>query len=149
MRFVVGAAILLGLTIAMAYVGAASNWYYYVTVDECLADWKSLRRQAVRVSGRIQEGSIASSAPADGWSFQLQGESQDLTVISSDPLPNTLSANNEVIVEGKIDENGVLRAKRVLTRCASKYSTEPTTKTTADFSASTNVIPLGAKEPTF
>ncbi len=56
--------------------------------------------------------------------FALKGTEANLPVVCSGPLPDQLGERAEVVVEGRLDECGVLRGEKVLTRCASKYRSQ-------------------------
>jgi cytochrome c-type biogenesis protein CcmE len=53
--------------------------------------------------------------------FYLAGQSGQLQVQCTAPLPDNFSADKDVVVEGRLESPRLLRGKKVLTRCASKY----------------------------
>src|SRR5438093_876374 len=81
-RLAIGGAVVASVTGYMAYLGAASSWQYYVTVDECAAGASSLVGHPLRVSGRVvpstlQINDIRSHAWPDGvagidWSHEAE-----------------------------------------------------------------------------
>jgi cytochrome c-type biogenesis protein CcmE len=110
-----------GATGYMAYVGAASSWQYYVTVDECLAGAGRMAGDRVRVSGKISPSSLRIADDRQEAHFALAGKAGKLAVSCRGPLPDNLAEGVEVVVEGRLDDGGVLRGEKVLTRCAGKY----------------------------
>ena len=56
-------------------------------------------------------------------SFTLAGEKEgaNLKVDCRGPLPDNLAEGIAVLVEGRIDDGGVLHGEKVLTRCDGKY----------------------------
>ena len=125
-KLALGAGIVVGVTSYMAYVGASASWQYYVTADECVVRAEQLAGQRVRVSGGVAAGSLQVAADRSQASFDLQGVTNRLPVVCTGPLPDNLAEKIDVVVEGRLDAGGLLRADKLLTRCASKYdSREP------------------------
>jgi cytochrome c-type biogenesis protein CcmE len=122
-RLALGAAIVLGVTGYMAFVGASSSWQYYLTVDECLAQRPQLLDARIRVSGSVAAASLRVAPDGGDATFLLQGSGGTLSVRCSGPLPDNLAEGREVVVEGQL-RGGCLVGDRVLTRCASKYSSQ-------------------------
>jgi len=123
-KLTVGAVILLGVTAYVAYLGASSSWQYYVTVDECNEDIARLTGRKVRVSGRVAPGSLRVERDRSTATFVLSGGSSELKTLCRGPLPDNLAEDMNVVAEGTVDEGGLLRAEKVLTRCASKYESQ-------------------------
>jgi cytochrome c-type biogenesis protein CcmE len=123
-KLLAGALILVGVTGYVAYLGASSSWQYYLTVDECAENKSKLIARRVRVSGSVAPNSLQIANDRDRATFVLQGNSSTLPTAYRGPLPDNLTENVSVVVEGSILENGVLQGDKVLTRCASKYESE-------------------------
>jgi cytochrome c-type biogenesis protein CcmE len=113
--------IVAGLTAYMAYRGASASWQYYVTADECLAKSASLGGHRLRVSGRIAAGTLTVDGDRTHASFALEADGAELKVVCSGALPDNLSDGIAVLVEGWLDDGGLLRGEKAMTRCASKY----------------------------
>ena len=120
-KLVLGGVIVAGLTAYMAYRGASASWQYYLTADECLAESASLVGHRLRVSGRIAAGSLVVEHDRTRATFVLEGDTAKVNTDCSGPLPDNLSEGISVLVEGRLDESGLLHGEKVLTRCASKY----------------------------
>ena len=126
-KLAIGGLIVVGITTYMAYLGASSSWQYYLTADECLDDASKLFGERLRVNGKIVANSLQIAADRKQAVFSLEGHEADLPVVCSGPLPDNLAENIDVVVEGSLDETGVLRGDKLLTRCASKYDAQPPT----------------------
>jgi cytochrome c-type biogenesis protein CcmE len=113
-----------GVTGYMAYLGAAGSWQYYVTVDECLADAGRAAHGRIRVHGKIAADSLHIAEDRREARFTLEATAGGLAVTCPGPLPDNLTERLDVVVEGQLDESGVLRGEKVLTRCASKYKSQ-------------------------
>lgn len=120
-KMAIGGVVVAGLTAYMAYRGASASWQYYLTADECLAESVSLVGHRVRVSGRIATGTLTLDRGRSRASFALEAEGANLKVVCPGPLPDNLAEGIAVLVEGRLDQSGVLCGEKVLTRCASKY----------------------------
>jgi cytochrome c-type biogenesis protein CcmE len=120
-KLAIGALIVTGMTVYLAYLGAASSWQYYLTVDECLGDLNHLGQARIRVSGKIVPHSLEIAENRKHAQFALEGTAGDLKVTCAGSLPDNLAERLDVVVEGRLDKSGILRGEKVLTRCASKY----------------------------
>lgn len=124
-KLALGIAVVAGVTGYMAYLGAATSWQYYLTVDECLAAAGKLPEERIRVSGKIAPRTLKIAADRSQAEFSLEGAEGNLAVICSGPLPDNLAEGIDVVAEGRLESPGLLRANKVLTRCAGKYKAEP------------------------
>lgn len=123
-KLAIGGVVIAGVTLYMAYLGAAASWQYYLTADECLADTAGFLGKRLRVSGRVAADSLAIAEDRMRADFVLEGREGRLAVTCSGPLPDNLAEQIEVVVEGRLDETGRLQGDKVLTRCASKYESD-------------------------
>jgi cytochrome c-type biogenesis protein CcmE len=104
----------------LAYLGAASSWQYYLSVDEAVADATGLEGMRIRVSGRVATGSLAIVDDRRRATFELVGERHKLDVTCCCLLPDNLAEGIDVVVEGTFQADRICGDK-VITRCASKY----------------------------
>ena len=123
-KLAIGGVMVAGVTVYMAYVGASTSWQYYLTVDECLADGEGLLGDRIRISGKVARDSLLIAADRREASFALEGTEGNLKVICSGPLPDNLAEEMDVVVQGCLENPGLLRGEKVLTRCASKYESQ-------------------------
>lgn len=117
-----------GTTAYMAYLGAAESWQYYLTAEECLAQASQFTGRSLRVSGRVASGSLDHSAASPGASFKLEAGTGQLPIVYVGPVPDNMAEQIEVVVEGRLDDQGTLRADKLLTKCASKYASDADTR---------------------
>ena len=125
-KLAIGGLIIAGITAYMAYLGASASWQYYVSVDECLQGRSTLEGRRLRVGAKVVADSLRIDADRKRAVFSLNGESDDLPVVCSGTLPDNLAENIDVVVEGRLDDSGVLQGDKLLTRCAGKYDSEDT-----------------------
>lgn len=121
----IAAGVVIAATVYMAYLGSRSSWQYYLSVEEVLRDATELTGRPIRVSGSVVANSISFSPGNSAATFQIGKENAALAVRCGGPLPDNLEDGAEVVVEGFLDESGILAGDKVLTRCASKYRSEP------------------------
>ena len=121
-RVAIGTVVVLGVTAYMAYVGAASSWQYYLSVDECVADANALLNDRIRVSGKIASSSLEIANDRGSATFRLEGSQSGIRVACSGPLPDNLAEERHVVVEGHLENTQLLLGHKVLTKCASKYA---------------------------
>lgn len=126
-KLLTGAALVAAAIGYLAFLGAASSWQYYLSVDEALADAAQLEGLRLRVSGRVVAGSLSIGEDRRHAAFELAGDSHTLQVACHCLLPDNLAEDIEVVVEG-VFIGGNVRGEKVITRCASKY--EPYEATT-------------------
>ena len=132
LKLAAGALLMAAATGYLAYLGAASSWQYYLSVDEATADATSIEGKRVRVSGRIKTGSLTIADDRRQASFDLSGVAHTLHATCRCPLPDNLAEEIEVVVEGTLQADGI-HGDKVITRCASKYQSAD--KTAARYQA--------------
>ena len=104
----------------LAYLGAASSWQYYLSVDEAVADATHIEGKRIRVSGRVKTGSLTIVDDRRQATFNLAGELHTLHATCRCPMPDNLAEGIDVVVEGTLQADGI-QGDKVITRCASKY----------------------------
>ena len=123
LKFVAGAAIILGALTLLAVSGLEESKAYYQTVQELKAMGARSEGVRVRVAGVVVPGSIVRRD--EGVEFQIHQEEDVLLVkyVGNDPLPDTLTDEAQAVVEGHF-RNGTFEASMVQAKCASKYEAE-------------------------
>ena len=131
-RFMVG---LVGVALVVSYLvwtGVSETMVYYVTPSELvtkLEEDPSFRDVGVKVSGKLVQGSYSKGEGEFVHRFEihdLQDESVRFPVEYRDVLPDTFHGTDvQVVLEGRFDEEGVFQATTVLTKCGSRYESDP------------------------
>lgn len=111
-----------GATVYLAAMGASNSWQYYLTAEECLAQADKFAGSRLRVSGKVAAGSLSMSDDRKEIRFALAAGSGSVRVVHAGRGPDNLKEGIDVVAEGRLDEQLVLHADKVLTRCASKYN---------------------------
>jgi cytochrome c-type biogenesis protein CcmE len=130
-KLILGAVLIVGTTVYMAYLGARAGWQYYLTAEECLVEGESLVGSRLRLSGTIAQGTLQIAPDRSRAEFALAAPEGRIRVVCDGPLPDNLAEQAAVVVEGRLEEAHFLRGTKVLTRCASKYESNPPAGTKA------------------
>lgn len=115
--------VVIAATIAYAlYLISASNWQYYLQVDEFVSQVDDFHGKRLRISGRVAAGSLRISTEHREASFVLEGSVHKLPVCYVGSIPDNLAEGRDVVVEGSLAGDGPFRCDTLITRCASKYA---------------------------
>ncbi len=123
MKLTVAALALFGAIGYLAWAGIRDGWVYYLQVDEFVKD-SSYHDQRVRVHGLVSTENFQPNPGLLLAHFDLLGETQLLRINYSGVVPDLFQADQDVVVEGRLDENEVFQADILMTKCASKYESE-------------------------
>ncbi len=130
-RFLLG---LGGVALVVAYLvwtGVSRTMVYYLTPSELtarVADDPSFREVGVKVGARVVVGSYNRGAEAMEHHFRVEDVEEptiSFPVVYRDVLPDTFSDDVDVVLEGRLREDGVFEATTVLTKCGSRYEAVP------------------------
>ncbi len=114
--FIIGA----GVTY-FVFQAMQSSWAYYYSVDDFVANSAAAKSYSLRLAGRVKEDSIRRDAQKTQLGFTLAGSKNGIPVEFSGTVPDNFTAGGEVVVEGRMDPNGVFQARNLMTKCESKY----------------------------
>jgi len=130
-RFMVG---LVGVATVVTYLiwtGVSETMVYYLTPVELMerveAD-PTFHDVGVKVSGHVVSGTYSRGEGELLHRFtvrDLADESVTFAVEYRDALPDTFTDDVEVVLEGRLREDGVFEATTLLTKCGSRYEASP------------------------
>ena len=123
MKFVIGGAVVVAALSWLGFVGFQESKSYYLTVEEYAA-LKDVHGKTLKVAGDVVEGSIDRTKPQMEFVISHQGKSLKVRYIGKDVIPDTFKDGSKAVVEGNIAQDGVLQARRIEAKCASKYEAE-------------------------
>ena len=98
-----------------------SSWAYYYSVDEFTEKKSVVQSFSLRIAGRVKNGSIERDITKMNLDFILSGADAAVPVSYKGVVPDNFAENREVVVQGRLDINGVFQADKLMTRCESKY----------------------------
>ena len=122
-KLLIAALVLVLAVVYLASAGVKEGWVYYKPVDEFLAD-SGYGDARVRLVGSVHEQNVTANPGQMTAQFDLMGETQHVPVVYSGIIPDNFKPGCELVVEGRLDANGVFQADVMMTKCASKYSAE-------------------------
>lgn len=130
-RFMVGLVGVAAVVTYLIWTGVSETMVYYMTpveLVERVEDDPSFHDVGVKVGGQVVPGTYARVEGELLHRFtvrDLADESTTFVVEYRDALPDTFTEDVEVVLEGKLGEDGVFRATTLLTKCGSRYEAAP------------------------
>ncbi len=107
----------------LAWSGIREGWVYYMQVDQFVED-QSYHSQRVRLHGMVSSENLQIDRGLLTANFDLQGERHHVRVNFKGIIPDLFKADQDVVVEGKLDDAEIFQADTLMTKCASKYETQ-------------------------
>ena len=130
-RFMVGLVGVAAVVTYLIWTGVSETMVYYMTPVELMAKVEadpSFREVGVKVSGKVVPGTYERVEGQLLHTFtvrDLVDESVTFRAEYRDALPDTFSDDVEVVMEGRLGEDGVFEATTLLTKCGSRYEAAP------------------------
>jgi cytochrome c-type biogenesis protein CcmE len=130
-RFMVGLVGVAAVVTYLVWTGVSETMVYYLTPAELMAkvaDDPTFTEVGVKVSGKVIPGTYQRVEGELLHQFEvrdLADESVTFPVEFRDALPDTFSEDVEVVLEGRMDAQGVFQANTLLTKCGSRYEAAP------------------------
>jgi cytochrome c-type biogenesis protein CcmE len=120
-KFAVGILIIIVSAIWFGITGFREGNAYYLTADELVKMKNTLYNKRIRVAGKVVPNSI--ERKSDGLKFNIEQNNIIIPVSYSmnEPIPDTFNDNVQVVVSGKLKENGIFESDAIQAKCASKY----------------------------
>jgi cytochrome c-type biogenesis protein CcmE len=125
---------LVGVAAVISYLvwtGVSNTMVYYLTPVELMERIEqdpSFRDLGVKVSGKVVPGTYERVEGQLLHRFtvhDLEDASVTFPVEWRDALPDTFTEDVEVVLEGRLDAEGVFQATTLLTKCGSRYEAAP------------------------
>lgn len=126
-KFLVAASLVVGLVGYLMVTGMRDSFVYYYTPEELVQKVEAdptLHDVGVKVGGRVVPGTVTYDSRTLDLRFQLvdiEGGTATFPVTFSGPLPETFEEGVDVVVEGRLMNDGVFAATTLLTKCGSRY----------------------------
>jgi cytochrome c-type biogenesis protein CcmE len=132
LKFMAGAAVVLGAVMTLAVTSFNETKAYYQTVPELKAMGPRAEGRRVRVAGNVVPGSIVRrEAGVVTFDLDYEGEGLSVRYTGRAPLPDTLVDRAQAVAEGTLSPDGTFEASLVQAKCASKYEAAYETGKTA------------------
>ncbi len=120
-RFAVGGLILLAALGYLIYSAIASNSEYYLTVSEVQAMGARAQESQIKIGGKVVDGTINWSRGSNSVSFTITDGQKTMPVTYKGVVPDSFQPGADVILEGRLQQDGNFAATTLLAKCASKY----------------------------
>jgi cytochrome c-type biogenesis protein CcmE len=113
------------LALSVAYLvltGIQSTSVYYLTVGELRGVEHAVAGRPVRLAGNVAPGSVDRLNGGLALRFIVQDETGSLPVYyEGGPVPDIFGEDVQVVVEGKLQQDGTFAADTLLAKCPSKF----------------------------
>ncbi len=123
-KFIVGGAVVVAALVWLGFVGFQESKAYYITVEEFDAMQGDLHGRTLKVAGDVVDGSIDRTRSQMEFVIAHKGKSLKVRYVGKEVVPDTFKDGSKAVVEGKLDSEGVLQARHIEAKCASKYEAE-------------------------
>jgi cytochrome c-type biogenesis protein CcmE len=127
-KFLFGAALMVGTVGYLMATGIKETGTYFVTPSELasrIAADASFRDVGVKMGAKVVDGSIHRDVATQTITFRITDGKQIYPVVYRGLAPDTFTDGVEVVVEGRLQPDGVFRATTLLAKCGSHYEAVP------------------------
>jgi len=127
-KFMIGAGLVLATAGYLMASSISETGMYYVTPTELatkLASDPSLHGVGVKLGARVVPGSIKREAGGREYAFVVTDGAREVPVLYRGIAPDTFTDGVDVVVEGRMGQDGTFRATTLLAKCASRYENAP------------------------
>jgi cytochrome c-type biogenesis protein CcmE len=130
-KFLIGAGVIVTAVSFLMIQGVQQTGVYFLTPTE-LAERTttdtSFYEVGIKVGAKVVPGTIVRSADHRRIDFRISDGTTEYPVTYTGTVPDTFTDANdiEVVVEGRLQRDGVLHATDVLAKCGSRYEAAPT-----------------------
>ena len=127
-KFLIGAAAVLTTAGYLMASSISETGVYYVTPTEMAAKLTadpSLHGVGMKLGARVVPGSIKREAGGREYAFVVTDGAREVPVHYRGIAPDTFTDGVDVVVEGRMGQDGTFRATTLLAKCASRYENAP------------------------
>jgi cytochrome c-type biogenesis protein CcmE len=130
-KFLLGAAVIVSSVVFLIAQGVKETGVYFLTPAELStkaeADPTFVENVGFKIGAKVVPGSVRRSPDARSIDFKVSDGIKTYPVTYRGLVPDTFTDANdiEVVVEGRLDRDGVIRATDVLAKCGSRYEAVP------------------------
>lgn len=127
-KFALGAVLMVGSVGYLMASGIKRTGQYFLTPSE-LAQKVSVDPSfydlGMKVGARVVPGSVKKEVASQTLSFHITDGTVSYPVVFHGLPPDTFTDSVEVVVEGRLQKDGVIHATDVLAKCGSRYEAVP------------------------
>lgn len=123
-KLAIGVVVVVASFAYLMFSGATGSTMYFLTVPEVRAKFSTLQGEPLRVSGKVTHEPIAWDVQNLSLAFVIGDEQSRLPIHYTGVKPDMFQPGVDVIVEGRIGQDGIFVASVLMTSCPSKYQEE-------------------------
>lgn len=127
-KFLAGAGIVTALVGVLMVQGIKDTGVYFLMPSELVARAaadSSVYDVGLRMGGHVVKGSITRDMASQTITFQVTDGGDTIPVVYRGIAPDTFTDSVEVVVEGRLGQDGTITATNVLAKCGSRYEAVP------------------------
>ncbi len=128
MKFLLGATVIVGAVGYLMATGIKQTGQYFLTPNELsqkIASDPTFYDVGMKVGAHVVPGSVTREVATQTLRFRITDGSATYPVVFHGLPPDTFNDSVEVVVEGRLQPDGVIRATDVLAKCGSRYESVP------------------------
>lgn len=123
-KFVLGGVIVVAALGWLGFVGFQQSKSYYITVAEYTSMTGQVQGKTLKVAGDVLAGTIDRTKSPMEFVIGHEGKTLRVRYVGKDVIPDTFRDGSKAVVEGTVSPDGVLQARHIEAKCASKYEAE-------------------------
>ncbi|MCF7921405.1 MAG: cytochrome c maturation protein CcmE [Candidatus Marinimicrobia bacterium] len=128
LKFIIGSMVIVIAVIVLAVQGMQEDttMSYSKSVSEVQMLGSRAQTMTLKVNGDLKKGSIIRNNLDLDFVITEGNSELKIHYIGKDPIPDTFNndMDAEVIVSGKLQDDGIFHAERIQAKCASKYEAD-------------------------
>lgn len=127
-KFAIGAVLVVGSVGYLMASGVRQTGQYFLTPSELsqkIAVDPSFYNVGMKVGAYVVRGTVTRDVAGQTLRFQVTDGSARYPVVFHGLPPDTFTDSVEVVVEGRLEHDGVIHATNVLAKCGSRYEAVP------------------------
>ncbi len=127
-KFIIGGALVLATVGYLMATGIKETGVYYLTPSELatrVSQDRSFYNVGVKMGARVVKGSITRDVATQTITFRATDGQNTWPVTYRGLAPDTFTDEVDVVVEGRLQSDGVFHATTLLAKCGSRYEAAP------------------------
>ena len=127
-KFAIGAVLIVESVGYLMASGVKETGQYFLTPSELsqkVAADPSFYNVGMKVGARVVPGSVTRDMATQTLKFQVTDGTAHYAVVYRGLPPDTFNDSVDVVVEGRLQKDGVIYATNVLAKCGSRYEAVP------------------------
>ena len=127
-KFVTAGTLILGTVGYLMASGIKETGVYYLTPSELsrkVQDDNSIYNVGMKIGAKVVPGSVQHDVASQTYTFRITDGSATYPVSYRGLAPDTFTDSSEVVVEGRLQQDGSFRATTLLAKCGSRFEAAP------------------------